>query len=74
MIRKRLYHNTKNTASDPYEDLVIGIVRQAKHDVLKGNKKQRNDAIRFFRSEWFEELTGMDGREILRLIWKTRKL
>ena len=64
--------------TDPYENLANAIVLQAVkdyRDALKRLKKKpsnqaaMSDAMeceRFFRSGWFEELTGMDGSAILR--------
>ena len=63
---------------DPYEALRNAIVLQAVKDwrlavrKLKKRprydpaKQMRDDCERFFRSGWFEELTGMDGSAILR--------
>ena len=64
--------------TDPYENLANAIVLQAVKDwrsavrKLKKRprydpaKQMRDDCERFFRSGWFEELTGMDGSAILR--------
>lgn len=63
---------------DPYEALRNAIVLQAVRDwqsaVRKLKKRPRYDPAKqmrdecesFFRSDWFEELTGMDGSAILR--------
>ena len=63
---------------DPYEALRNAIVLQAVRDwqsavrKLKKRpryapaKQMRDECERFFRSDWFEELTGMDGSAILR--------
>ena len=64
--------------TNPYEDLAVAVAAQAAQDwrgavrVLK--RRPRNEAARqvrdeceeFFRSEWFETLTNLDGRVILR--------
>ena len=64
--------------TDPYEDLANGIVLQAVKDWRKAvrtlkkrpryepAKQMRNECERFFRSEWFEALTSVDGSVILR--------
>lgn len=63
---------------DPYEALRNAIVLQAVKDWQSAARKlkkrprydparqMRDDCERFFRSDWFEELTGMDGSAILR--------
>lgn len=62
----------------PYENLADAIVLQAVKDWRKAvktlkkrpryeaAKQTREECERFFRSEWFEELTGVDGSVILR--------
>lgn len=64
--------------TDAYENLANAIVLQAVKDWRKAVKtlkkrpryeaaKQiRDECERFFRSEWFEELTSVDGSVILR--------
>lgn len=50
-----------------YENLVCAIVRQAREDVLSFAPTNliRQDAEDFFLSEYFEQLTNLDGFEIL---------
>lgn len=50
-----------------YTNLVCAIVHQAKRDVLDyaPGTPYRQDAERFFRSEYFEEITELDGKPIL---------
>ena len=62
----------------PYEELAGAIVMQAVKDWRKAvktlkkrpryeaAKQMRDECERFFRSEWFEELTSVDGSVILR--------
>lgn len=62
---------------EPYEELRNAIVlhavkdwRLAVHKLKKmpnsvSAKKDRDDCERFFKSEWFTTLTGMDGSMIL---------
>lgn len=64
--------------NDGYENLANAIVLQAVKDwrmavrTLKKRpryeaaKQMRDECERFFRSEWFEELTDVDGSVILR--------
>ena len=53
--------------SGGYYLLVEAIVKQAVKDINPRSKKRyRKDAERFFRSQWFVELTGLDGKEILK--------
>ena len=47
-----------------YWNLVTAIVIQARKDL--NNEKYASDARLFFRSNWFTELTGLDGKEILK--------
>lgn len=48
--------------------LIEGIVKQASQDVLRYSPANeiRQDAERFFRSEYFTAMTDMDGAEVLR--------
>jgi len=64
--------------NDGYEELANAIVLQAVKDWRKAvktlkkrpryeaAKQMRDECERFFRSEWFEELTSVDGSVILR--------
>jgi hypothetical protein len=64
--------------TDPYENLANAIVLQAVKDwrsavrTLKKRprydpaKQMKEECERFFRSDWFEQLTGVDGSVILR--------
>ncbi len=64
--------------TDAYEDLANAIVLQAVKDWRKAiktlkkrpryeaAKQMRDDCERFFLSDWFEELTSVDGSIILR--------
>ena len=64
--------------TDAYENLANAIVLQAVKDWRKAvktlkkrpryetTKQMRDECERFFRSEWFEELTSVDGSVILR--------
>ena len=68
--------------TDAYEDLANAIVLQAVKDWRKAvktlkkrpryeaAKQMKEDCERFFRSEWFEELTSVDGNVILRKLEK----
>lgn len=60
---------------DPYEMLVQGIVLQAKEDLFytspdypERQRRIRNDARKFFMSEWFKFLTGLEGKSIMEKI------
>lgn len=54
--------------SDGARSLVEAIVNQAKLDVLnyEPDTVVRRDAEKFFNSKWFESLTGLNGKPILR--------
>lgn len=51
-----------------FENLVAGICRQAREDFIKypPGSGRRISAERFFRSDYFAVLTGLDGEAILR--------
>ena len=67
MLTLRKEHNER--PFDPYDLLVEGICRQAANDIRnKVALSYKLDAMDFFRSRWFEELTGLDGEEILQEI------
>ena len=48
-----------------YEDLANAIIIQAVKDIRQGNKYEK-DARRFLESDWFEVLSKVDGRTILK--------
>lgn len=50
---------------DSYDLLIEAICRQAAKDLRGKSLRYRIDAMDFFRSEWFEFLTGLDGEEII---------
>ena len=50
---------------DEYDYLIEAIVKQASRDLKSKNYDTRTDAMDFFRSLWFTELTGLDGEEII---------
>jgi len=68
---------TKNLAEDPYEKLANAIVLQAVNDyrtILQKirrnpqNKGAVEEALRierFFRSEWYQTLTSVDGEYLI---------
>lgn len=68
---------TKNLAEEPYEKLANAIVVQAANDyrvVLrkkKGNPRNSeairdvNEIERFFRSDWYQALTAVDGEYLM---------
>ena len=64
-----LLKTRKPRTIDCYDLLIEGICRQAAKDLRnKVPQYWRFDAMDFFRSRWFEELTGLDGEEILQEI------
>jgi hypothetical protein len=66
--------------TDPYESLANAIVVQAAKDyrkALRDLKRNRNNTAakrmkeeveRFFHSEWYSELTDLDGAFLMRMI------
>lgn len=73
---------SKNLAENPYEKLANAIVLQAVSDYraalkkVKKNSKNR-DAIdevlqieKFFRSEWYQTLTSLDGEYLIERLRK----
>lgn len=48
-----------------YEDLANAIIIQAVKDIRKGNKHAK-EARRFMESDWFEVLSKVDGKTILK--------
>ena len=63
---------------DPYESLAADIIIQAIHDYRDAGKKLKHhpknkeaklmikDCERFFCSEWFNVLSEMDGKDLLK--------
>lgn len=76
---------TKGLAEDPYERLANGIIMQAVSDyraaikkVLKNQQNQNalHDVMeieKFFRSQWYQALTGVDGEYLIRRLRKEAK-
>ncbi len=68
---------TKNLADDPYEKLANAIIIQASKDYMTNlRKKKRNpgsasaehdikECERFFRSDWYQVLTSVDGEYLM---------
>ncbi|MBR1711145.1 MAG: hypothetical protein IJ719_20345 [Clostridia bacterium] len=68
----------KNLAEDPYERLANAIILQAVSDYrvalkkIKAHPKNReaiNEALeieKFFRSDWYSQLTDVDGEYLIR--------
>lgn len=68
---------TKNLAEDPYEKLANAIIVQASKDYMANlRKKKRNpgsasaehdikECERFFRSDWYQVLTSVDGEYLM---------
>ena len=59
--------------NDPYEKLANAIFLQAVKDYRTARKKLKKypkimveDCERFFRSDWFAALTGIDGQMLLK--------
>ncbi len=64
--------------SNPYENLANAIVLTAVHDYRDALKKlsrgrkntdaetTKNECERFFRSQWYQELTSVDGELLIR--------
>ena len=63
-----LVRNTNGRKVDFYDRLIEGICRQAVEDLNDTNINIRLDAIKFFKSKWCEDLTGLNGEEILQEI------
>lgn len=58
---------------DSCDLLIEGICRQAARDLTCKNQKLQIDAMDFFRSRWFVELTGLDGEEIISKLLDSKK-
>lgn len=52
--------------------LSMAVVSQAVSDYRKGNKESK-DVERFFKSEWFQVLTTIDGNVILEKLEKEKE-
>ena len=63
--------------SDPYEDLAIATIRQAADDYREAYTFEDTETIceieGFFRSDWIQMLTNLDGRLILRRLYNECK-
>lgn len=76
---------TKGLAEDPYERLANGIIMQAVSDYRAAIKKvfrnpKNKDALqdvmeieKFFRSQWYQALTGVDGEYLIRKLREEAK-
>lgn len=73
---------TKNLAEDSYEKLANAIIVQASKDYMTNlRKKKRNprsasaehdirECERFFRSDWYQVLTSVDGEYLMNRLRK----
>ena len=54
---------------EPYRLLADAVILQAVKDYRKAlkrdNKVVKRECCRFFRSQWFKELTNIDGEQII---------
>lgn len=69
-------HGHREIDPDGVQYLIQAIVDRAVKDYFRtaNSAAMRQDAQRFFLSEWFEQLTGFDGKTVLRhLIQKHNK-
>ena len=50
-----------------YVNLMKGLIAQGRRDILrnKPDTTRRRQAEAFFRSRWFERMTGLDGKKVL---------
>lgn len=65
----------QDRVSDAYRQLAIAICEQAVSD-LRAGYRARNVALvldceRFFRSEWFVTLSGLDGEDVIAAVRKS---
>ncbi len=56
----------ENISKKGLTNIVVAICHDAAIDYIHGDKEQSTDAARFFRSKWFNQLTGLDGNVIIR--------
>jgi hypothetical protein len=70
-------NRSKAVKGDPYENLANAIILQAVSDYRAALRRYRRhgrpdreleDCERFFRSQWFGCLTGVDGEYLIRKI------
>lgn len=50
-----------------YVNLMKGLIAQGRRDILRSlpGTTRRRQAEAFFRSHWFESMTGLDGKAVL---------
>ena len=60
-----LVRSANDREIDGYDRLIEGICRQASKDLNSDDLDLRLDAIDFFRSKWFEYLTGLNSKDVL---------
>lgn len=61
--------NHHSTTIEPYQELANAIIIQAANDYRKAlkydDRGMKRDCLRFFRSEWFQILTKIDGEALI---------
>ena len=64
MIKIRPYRKSVIQTDGGYTQLWIAVINQAVND-YRNNPDMRSEVARFFKSEYFERMTGVSGQVVL---------
>ena len=64
MIKIRLYNSIVTQTNGGYLQLWIAVINQAIID-YHNNPNMRSEIARFFKSDYFEKMTGVNGQIVL---------
>lgn len=64
MIKIRPYKKSVIQTNGGYVQLWIAVINQAVND-YRNNPRMRSEIARFFKSDYFERMTGVNGHVIL---------
>ncbi|UWG05764.1 MAG: hypothetical protein [Bacteriophage sp.] len=64
MVKIRPYKKSVINTDGGYVQLWIAVINQAVND-YRTNPKMRSEVARFFKSPWFEKMTGVNGQVVL---------
>ena len=72
MIKIRPYQKSVIKTDGGYNQLWLAVINQAVND-YRNNPEMRSEVERFFKSEYFERMTGVSGQVVLDRLKKVKQ-